>query len=278
VFDNDYPALLPSAPSINEDVNKILRAKTELGICRVICFSPRHDLTIPRMTTAAIRQVIDVWVEQFRLLDSTEGIQYVQIFENRGALMGASNPHPHCQIWASSSVPDIPAAELCSFREHFNASGSCLLCDYLRIELARNERIVFQNDSFAAVVPYWAVWPFEILLLSKRHLSSIDELADDERSHLAASLREITTRYDNLFQTLCPYSMGFHQRPSGGEASSSFHFHGHYYPPLLRSASVQKYMVGYEMLASPQRDLTAETAAQSLVSVPSEHFLHNSLW
>jgi UDPglucose--hexose-1-phosphate uridylyltransferase len=187
--------------------------------------------------------------------------------------MGASNPHPHCQLWASSSLPDIPATELQSFREYFTATQSCLLCEYLKIELAQNERVVLQNESFAVIVPYWAIWPFETLVLSKRHLSSIDELSDCERDHLADALRQITTRYDNLFQTLCPYSMGFHQRPCQVGPCPEFHFHAHYYPPLLRSASVQKYMVGYEMLATPQRDLTAESAARNLTLVSDEHYL-----
>lgn len=186
--------------------------------------------------------------------------------------MGASNPHPHCQIWANASLPNIPSKELSAFQEYTKTKQSCLLCDYLRLELEKNERIVCQNDGFVVVVPYWAVWPFETLVLSKRHIATMHELSSTERDLLANILKKITTRYDNLFETSFPYSMGFHQPPTDGQHHSEWHFHAHYYPPLLRSATVQKFMVGYEMLATPQRDITPENAAERLANLTETHY------
>jgi len=266
--------LLPKAPNLECKEEGLLLAESEAGICRVVCFSPRHDLTIPEMSAGEVRQVVDVWCEQFRELGELSWVRHVQIFENRGALMGASNPHPHCQIWANASLPNIPARELSSFEDYSARKGSCLLCDYLELELRKDERVVCQNDGFAVVIPYWAVWPFETLLLSRRHVAALDELTFEERDLLADILRQITTRYDNLFQVSFPYSMGFHQRPTGGKSHPEWHFHGHYYPPLLRSATVQKFMVGYEMLASPQRDITPENAAARLRELSAIHYLH----
>jgi len=273
VFDNDFAALLPETPDISVDDRGLLVAQAESGICRVACFSPRHDLTIPHMSLAEVRAVVDVWAKQFAALAALPWVQHVQIFENRGALMGASNPHPHCQIWADASVPNIPEREVASFAEYQAHNRSCLLCDYVSLELQRSERIVCQNQSFVALVPYWAVWPFEILLLSQRHFSAMDELSTSERDHLADILRRITTHYDNLFETFFPYSMGFHQRPTDAHMHSESHFHAHYFPPLLRSATVQKFMVGYELLASPQRDITPESAAERLREAGDVHYL-----
>jgi len=275
VFDNDYAALVPKAPRFESKEEGLLHAESEAGICRVVCFSPRHDLTIPVMSAAEVRQVVDVWCEQFRELGDLAWVGHVQIFENRGALMGASNPHPHCQIWANASLPNIPARELSSFNDYSTSKNSCLLCDYLELELRKDERVVCQNDGFAVVVPYWAVWPFETLLLSRRHVAALDELTFEERDLLADILRQITTRYDNLFQVSFAYSMGFHQRPTDGKSHPDWHFHGHYYPPLLRSATVQKFMVGYEMLASPQRDITPESAAARLRELSAIRYLHS---
>ncbi len=273
VFDNDYAALLPHTPSASVDESGLLVAQSETGTCRVVCFSPRHDLTVARMSTAELRVVVDVWAEQFRALGALPSVQHVQIFENRGSLMGASNPHPHCQIWAQATVPNIPEREGASLAAYLAEKHSCLLCDYAALEQKKNERIVCQNDSFVAVVPYWAVWPFEILLLSKRHVAAIDELSSAEREQLADILRRITTRYDNLFTASFPYSMGFHQRPTDEGAHPESHFHAHYFPPLLRSATIQKFMVGYELLASPQRDITPETAAERLREAGEVHYL-----
>jgi len=201
----------------------------------------------------------------------------VQIFENRGELMGASNPHPHCQIWANATLPNLPAREDESLRAYRAEKHSCLLCDYLQLEVLRNERIVCQNDAFAVVVPFWAVWPFETLVLSKRHVASLDQLNSNERDLLGEILRRITIRYDNLFETAFPYSMGFHQQPTDGQPHEAWHFHAHYFPPLLRSATVRKFMVGYELLASPQRDLTPEFAAVRLREINETHYLDRTL-
>jgi UDPglucose--hexose-1-phosphate uridylyltransferase len=205
-----------------------------------------------------------MWATEFETLANFEWISHVQIFENRGSLMGASNPHPHCQIWANATLPNIPARELNSFNEYSSRNKSCLLCDYLQFELTRNERVVCQNDAFAVVVPFWAGWPFETLLLSKRHFATMTDMSNVERDLLGEILRQVTARYDNLFQTSFPYSMGFHQGPTDRKIYAEWHFHAHYYPPLLRSATTQKFMVGYEMLCSPQRDITPETAAERL--------------
>lgn len=273
VFDNDYAALLPDVHEVELDEAGLFVARAEAGICRVVCFTPRHDLSIPRMTLAGVREVVEVWSREYESLSKIPWIRYVQIFENRGALMGASNPHPHGQIWASASLPNLPAKELDSFREYRNAKRTCLLCDYLKIELQRRERVVCENDSFAVLVPYWAVWPFETMVVSKRHLSALGELSAQERDSLADILRRVTIRYDNLFETAFPYSMGFHQSPVNSEPHAECHFHAHYLPPLLRSATIQKFMVGYEMLATPQRDTTPESAAARLRGAGEVHYL-----
>jgi len=273
IFENDFPALLSEAESLNYDDQGLLVAQTDRGLCRVLCFSPRHDLTIPRMTPHELRAVVDAWAEQSSELAKIAWVRHVQIFENRGELMGASNPHPHCQIWANGTVPNLPSREAESLLSYRAEKHSCLLCDYLQLELQRGERIVCQNDGFAVLVPFWAVWPFETLVLSKRHVASLDQLKSNERDLLGDILRCITIRYENLFETAFPYSMGFHQRPTDGEPLEAWHVHAHYFPPLLRSATVRKFMVGYELLASPQRDLTPESAAARLLAVGETHYL-----
>lgn len=273
VFENDYAALLPNVPESELDQGGLFVARAEAGICRVVCFSPRHDLAIPRMSRGEIRRVVDTWTEQFLELEKLGWVRHVQIFENRGVLMGASNPHPHGQIWANASLPSTPEKELTSFREYHATKSSCLLCDYLQLETKKRERMVCENDGFAVMVPYWAVWPFETLVLSKRHLAAMDELSSEERDLLADILLCLTVRYDNLFETSFPYSMGFHQRPTNRQPHPEWHFHAHFYPPLLRSATVQKFMVGYEMLSAPQRDITPETAAARLNEVGEVHYL-----
>jgi len=273
VFENDYPAMLPEVVPLQIDTTGLLVGKAEQGICRVMCFSPRHDLTVPRMTVQELRGVVNGWVEQYSQLGQIPWIRHVQIFENRGEMMGASNPHPHCQIWANASLPNLPTRELASFREYRAEKHSCLLCDYLQLELQLNVRVVCQNHAFAVVVPFWAVWPFESLVLSKRHLASIDQLRGEERDLLGDIMRRITVRYDNLFETAFPYSMGFHQKPTGGGAYQEWHLHAHYFPPLLRSATIQKFMVGYELLGSSQRDVTPERAAVQLMEAGETHYL-----
>lgn len=272
-FDNDYPAMLPDGESAQFEEGGLLIGRVERGICRVMCFSPRHDLTIPRFSLEELRKVIDGWTEQYVALAQIPWIQHVQIFENRGELMGASNPHPHCQIWANATLPNLPARELQSFQQYAEEKKTCLLCDYLRLELQISERVVCQNEAFAALVPFWAVWPFETLVISKRHFGALDQLGASEPDLLADILKRLTTRYDNLFETAFPYSMGFHQKPTDGQSHDEWHFHAHYFPPLLRSATIQKFMVGYELLSSPQRDLTPESAAKRLREMSEVHYL-----
>jgi UDPglucose--hexose-1-phosphate uridylyltransferase len=272
-FVNDYAALLPDQPEQHElSASPLLIAEPARGICRVVCFHPDHSLTLARMTQPEIRRVVDAWTSEYEGLGTIDWIEYVQIFENRGAMMGASNPHPHGQIWSTGFVPDEPAAETIAQCEHLAKSGGCLLCDYVAEEQAAGERTVLENDHFAVLVPWWAVWPFEVLLVSKRHLGAMPELSNEERDALADALKRLTTRYDNLFETSFPYTMGFHQAPTDGAQHPEWHFHAHFYPPLLRSATVRKFMVGFEMLDMPQRDITPESAAERLRGCSEEHF------
>ena len=273
VFENDFAALYPQSPEFHVDERGLLIADRERGNCRVVCFSPDHGLTIARMDRGAIAQVVETWTAQYRELGALDYIRSVQIFENRGEMMGASNPHPHCQIWASESVPDELAAEEKSQRDYRERTGGCLLCDYGALEIARGQRLVCRNDSFLALIPFWAVWPFETMILGVRHATALDELNSAEQTDLADILKRVTTRYDNLFESPFPYTMGFHQRPADGAKHPHFHFHGHFYPPLLRSAAVRKFMVGFEMLGNPQRDITAEAAAARLRALSEIHYL-----
>jgi UDPglucose--hexose-1-phosphate uridylyltransferase len=264
VFDNDFAALRSDTPEASLHENELIVAEAQRGICRVVCFSPRHDLTVARMSVAELRRVVDTWADQYRDLGSLPFINWVQIFENRGELMGTSNQHPHCQIWADEKTPNEVRKEAYSQSEYHLAHNACLLCDYLEFESRSRERFVCENDSFVAVVPFWAIWPFEIMVLSKHHRAALDELSEAERTDLAGMLKLITSGYDNLFQVPFPYTMGFHQRPTDGQRHPEWHLHAHFYPPLLRSASIRKFMVGYEMLAMPQRDFTPEEGASRL--------------
>jgi UDPglucose--hexose-1-phosphate uridylyltransferase len=263
VFDNDFAALTPDVTAAEDDHAGLLIAQSERGICRVVCFSPRHDLTLGQMPAEAIRAVVDTWVDQYVELSSLDWVRHVQVFENRGAMMGASNPHPHGQIWANERLPNEPAKELAQQRARAD-SGGCLLCDYLDVELDDGERIVTGNEHFTALVPFWAVWPFETLVLPRAHAGALPDLDPDQRDGLADILRRLTRRYDRLFGVTFPYSMGLHQQPTDADAHPEWHLHAHFYPPLLRSATVRKFMVGYELLDQPQRDITPETAAQQL--------------
>lgn len=266
VFDNDFAALKPQTMQARLDVNNkgLLVAEAEHGICRVICFSPRHDLTLATMSVDQIEPVIHTWVEQFREFAGMEDIRHVQIFENRGAMMGASNPHPHCQVWATSSIPEAPSKELAAQDAYLKSHDSCLLCDYVALEQREQVRMVWQNEGFVALVPFWAVWPFEILLCSRRHFASMSELTREEIRSLSDILQRVTSTYDKVFGVPFPYSMGFHQSPTDDRDHPECHFHAHFYPPLLRSATIRKFMVGFEMLGTPQRDITAESAAERL--------------
>lgn len=260
-FTNDFAALLPETSAAVTQKNDLLVARGEPGKCRVICFSPRHDLTLPELDPGQIRAVIDAWAREYVSLGAGESIHYVQIFENKGQVMGCSNPHPHGQIWAQDSIPTEPAKELLHMSNYLQSKASCLLCDYLALEKSEGERIVCENGSFVALVPFWAVWPFETMVLPRRHCSSLDQLREPERSDFSDILKWITTRYDNLFEISFPYSSGIHQAPTDGQPHEEVHLHMHFYPPLLRSAVIKKFMVGYEMLANPQRDTTAESSA-----------------
>ncbi len=265
-FTNDYAALRPdvAAFSTDESGSGLLRAEVERGTCRVLCFSPRHDLTLATMEVPAIRGVVDVWATQEAELAAMPNIGYVQIFENRGAMMGASNPHPHCQIWATEHVSDEPAAELRTQTEYLQQHGEPMLLAYLRDELAKAERVVAENESWVALVPFWAVWPFEVLLLPRTKVTSIATLNEAQRQDLAAMLNRVTAGYNKVFDTPFPYSMGFHPAPCDSGPHPEWQMHAHFYPPLLRSATVRKFMVGFELLGSPQRDITPESAAATL--------------
>jgi UDPglucose--hexose-1-phosphate uridylyltransferase len=264
-FVNDYAAVLPNPPAhLDEAASPLLASEPVEGICKVLCFHPDHSLTLAKMERADIRRVIDAWAAETQEISAREWIKSVQVFENRGAMMGASNPHPHCQIWATSVVPDEAAAELDAQKEYLTGKGTCLLCDYLTAERGTDDRIILENDHFIVIVPWWAVWPFETMVLPKRHFGGFPEMSAEERDGLADALKRITSRYDKLFDVSFPYTMGFHQSPVNDGEHPEWHFHAHFYPPLLRSATVRKFMVGFEMLGMPQRDITPEQAAERL--------------
>lgn len=271
VFTNDFAALLPHTPDVTVNPHRLLRANTERGTCRVVCFSPRHDLTLAQMSVVDIRTVVDLWSEQ--LSDLGDQYRWVQIFENRGEMMGASNPHPHGQIWAIDTLPNEPAKEERRQRAYLEEHGVPLLVDYATLESTHQERLVVDNDDWLAVVPYWAVWPFETLVLPRRHVLRLPDLTDTERDTLADVLKRLLVKYDNLFKISFPYSMGWHGAPTDEGEYEHWQLHAHFYPPLLRSATVRKFMVGYEMLSEAQRDLTAEQAAERLRELSDVHYL-----
>ena len=275
IFTNDFSSLLSDMPEGKINENNLFVAEAEKGICRVICFSPKHNLTVPLMEIDDIRNVIELWIDEYNVLGEKEFINHIQIFENKGAMMGASNPHPHCQIWAQSSIPVEAAKEQMHLSAYYKGHKRTLLSDYLEAELKKKERIVCSNISFVALVPYWAIWPFETLIISRRNISNLAELVDDEKIHLADIYKQLTIRYDNLFKTSFPYSMGFHQAPTDGKRHPEWHLHMHFYPPLLRSATIKKFMVGYELLANPQRDFTAEESALRLQEQEDKHYKTN---
>lgn len=270
VFTNDYPALVPAPDTQPAIVDGLFTAQEESGTCRVVCFSPRHDLTLAEMDIPDIERVISVWADETRELG--EHHAWVQVFENRGSAMGASNPHPHGQIWATSHVPTLVANEDRHQRNHFEQTGEVLLAAYASQERARGTRTIVENDEWLIVVPYWALWPFEALIMPKRRTARITDLDDDQRPTLAHALRELLIRYDNLFLTPFPYSMGWHGAPFTDDEHDHWQLHAHVFPPLLRSATVRKFMVGYELMAESQRDLTPESAASRLIGVSAEHY------
>ncbi len=269
VFTNDHQALLPESPQQTVNTNKLLELEPVTGSCRVICFSPRHDLSLAEMDLVTLRNVVDTWSEQ--LLELSQEYKWVQIFESKGEMVGSSNAHPHGQIWASDFLPNEALAEDTQQKAYFHKHNSPLLIDYAKLELEQQERVVVENEHWLVVVPYWAYWPFETLLLPKRHVLRISDLSNDERNALADILKRMLTRFDNLFETSFPYCSGWHNAPSG-DGFDYWQLHAHYYPPLLRSASVQKFVASYEWLAEAQRDLTPEQAAQRLKDLTDTHY------
>jgi UDPglucose--hexose-1-phosphate uridylyltransferase len=278
VFDNDFPALLPdTSPSEYDahpvDDHPLFRLQSERGVCRVMCFSPRHDWTLAHMPPSDIRRVVDAWADETdNLAARHRWLRYVQVFENKGAMMGCSNPHPHCQIWATGHLPREVEKEDITQRAFYEMNGRTMVADILAEEQRRGERIVYANTHWSIIVPFWAIWPFEVMVISKRPAQWVADLSSAERDALADALSALTVRYDNLFLTSFPYSMGFHQAPVNSGDQPHWHLHAHFYPPLLRSATVKKHMVGYEMLATPQRDITAESAAARLRSLPGTRY------
>ena len=272
VFTNDFPAILPETPEASQELS-LLKFESIRGTCRVICFSPHHDLSLPEMPLSDICRVVDTWAEQTAELGQNN--RWVQLFENKGAAMGSSMPHPHGQIWAMDALPNEPFKEDQNQRKYFLQHGRPLLIDYAENESNNGQRTVLENADWIAVVPYWAIWPFETLLLPKRHVPRLPDLRQSERETLSKILKQLLTKYDNLFETSFPYSMGWHGAPYGASdkpGSDFWQLHAHFYPPLLRSATVKKFMVGFEMLAEAQRDLTAEQAAERLRELPETHY------
>ncbi len=264
VFTNDFAALLPDSPPGGAHSHALLQAVSERGTSRVICYSPRHNLGMAQLSITELRAVVDLWAEQYLEIGAMPQIGYVQIFENRGAMMGSSNPHPHGQIWATERVPSIVQREQDSQLEYYAAQSRSLLADYLEVELERGERIVYANADFVVLVPFWAIWPFETMVISRRHVGAVSDLTPAECDGLADLLKNLTARYDSLFNVAFPYTMGLHQRPSDSQDHPEWHFHMHFLPPLLRSATVRKFMVGFELMAEAQRDITPEQAAERL--------------
>jgi UDPglucose--hexose-1-phosphate uridylyltransferase len=274
VFTNDFAALLPDTPHTGDIGHPLFRMQPARGTARVMCFSPRHDLTLPELPLTQIRSVVAAWSRQ--ISDLGRDFAWVQIFENKGEVMGCSNPHPHSQIWASDFIPTEPRKEDACQRRYWEQQKGILLLDYLAEERVRQDRVVIQNAHWSALVPFFAVWPFETLLLPHRHVLHLDELTTAEKDSLSQILKTLTVKYDNLFHISFPYSMGWHGAPTRKGEYRHWQLHAHFYPPLLRSATVKKFMVGYEMLAMPQRDLTPEFCADRLRTVSETHYLEST--
>lgn len=272
VFVNDFSALLDNTLIEQYNEENLLVAESEKGICKVISFSPRHDLTLPQMELSAIHAVVDLWQREFGELATKEWIKYIQIFENKGSIMGCSNPHPHGQIWAQSSLPVEIQKKSVQQEAYYKRHGRTLLQDYVALELKKDERVIINNEHFVALVPFWAAWPYETMIVSKRAVSSILAFTEEEKLDFARTLKELTVRYDNIFKTSFPYSAGMHQSPVNSGDHPEWHWHMLFYPPLLRSATVKKFMVGYEMLAMPQRDITPEQAADMIKKQSTIHY------
>ena len=274
-FENDFAALLKDTPiALVED--GLFKTKGEIGICKVVCFSPDHSLTLPLMQVEAIENVISLWQKEYLELGGKEEINHVQIFENKGAIMGCSNPHPHGQIWSQSSIPEEVQKKTTNQKAFWDEHQKSLLGEYLEQEIIKNERVLVEDENFVALIPYWAVWPYEVMIAPKRHVQHIGQMNNSEKTSFAQIIKQVTIKYDNLFETSFPYSMGIHQAPTDRFDHEEWHFHMSFYPPLLRSASVKKFMVGYEMFANPQRDITAELAAKTLNNLSGTHYLEKN--
>lgn len=272
VFTNDFAALKDDTPAASSD-DPLFTMATEQGCSRVICFSPDHSKTLPELSVAEITEVVNTW--QNETADLSKTYNWIQVFENKGAMMGCSNPHPHGQIWAQNQLPTLADKKLVNFAKYYQEHGSNLLEDYVKREVDSGERTVCLNDDWIVVVPYWAAWPFETLLLPRFSVSRMTELNEAQKASLADIVKQITTRYDNLFNCSFPYSMGWHGAPFDGQAHQDWTLHAHFFPPLLRSATVRKFMVGYEMMAESQRDITPEQAAERLRAVSATHYKEN---
>jgi UDPglucose--hexose-1-phosphate uridylyltransferase len=263
VFTNDFAALQKDTEAFQLN-DGLLKAESESGVCKVICFSPDHSKSLPNMEVGDIQKVIKTWQKEFKILGAEEGINHVQIFENKGDIMGCSNPHPHGQIWSQSTVPNEVAKKDTHQKAYYEEKHSSLLGDYLQQELALNERIIWQNEDFVVLTPFWAVWPFEAMIAPKKQHHDILSISEKESHSYAEAISKLTKAYDRLFDCSFPYSAGIHQAPTNGENNKHWHWHMSFYPPLLRSATVKKFMVGYEMFGTPQRDITAEQAVARL--------------
>lgn len=272
-FKNDFSALLPDVPEGSFNLGELFQAKSESGLCKVICFSPYHNITVPRMEVDEIKKVVDLWSKEFKEIGDLDYINHVQIFENKGDIMGCSNPHPHGQIWGQTSIPTESVKESKMQAAYFKKHNKTLLSDYVAQELRLKTRILFENKHFVALVPFWAVWPYEAMIVSKRGMSNLLEMSEQEKLCMADAYKKLTIMFDNLFEISFPYSAGIHQAPTDGIEHPEWHLHMHFYPPLLRSATVKKFMVGYELLANPQRDITAEQSAERLRKLPEKHYL-----
>lgn len=270
-FDNDFSALQKES-FLGEYSNELLLAKGEKGIGRVICFSSNHSLTLPEMKENEIIKVIDLWQKEYETLGNLPYVNHVQIFENKGSIMGCSNPHPHGQIWAQNSLPMEIMKKSTHQREYFKKNGTSLLGDYLQQELELGERILIESKHFVSVIPFWATWAFETMIIPRRHMQHIGQMTESEKVDFGKMLKALTIKMDNIFEVSFPYSAGIHQSPTDGNSHKEWHWHMSFYPPLLRSATIKKFMVGYEMFGEPQRDITAEMAAKRINNLSEIHY------
>ena len=273
LFKNDFPALQNDVFAPNNSEDPLFQMSSASGECEVMCFHPKSNVTLPLMNIKEIKNVVKEWIDI--VLRRQSRYRWIQIFENKGEMMGCSNPHPHCQIWSSSFLPNEAATADRTQKQYFDKYQKCMLVEYAKKESKLGQRTVVENVHWIAVVPYWATWPYQVLLLPKRHVQRLPDLTEEEQETLAEIIKALLIKYDNLFEVSFPYSMGWHGAPTGQDLSrdnNHWQLHAHYYPPLLRSATVRKFMVGYEMLAQPQRDLTAEQAAEKLRNLSNAHY------